>query len=42
MELHSGKLEMDSELGKGTQVTVILPLDDSQQGNARVSNPPIT
>ncbi|MFC6650550.1 sensor histidine kinase [Paenibacillus rhizoplanae] len=42
VELHSGKLEMDSELGKGTQVTVILPLDDSQQGNARVSNPPIT
>lgn len=42
VELHNGKLEMDSELGKGTQVTVILPLDDSQQGNAHVSNSPIT
>lgn len=28
VELHHGKLEMDSELGKGTQVTVILPLSD--------------
>lgn len=42
VELHNGKLEMDSELGKGTQVTVILPLDDSQQGNARPSNSPVT
>lgn len=30
IELHNGKLEMDSELGKGTQVTVILPLSDIQ------------
>ncbi|MEK3715499.1 sensor histidine kinase [Paenibacillus sp. FSL R7-0333] len=42
VELHNGKLEMDSELGKGTQVTVILPLEDSQQGNARPSNSPVT
>lgn len=28
VELHGGKLEMDSELGKGTQVTVILPMTE--------------
>ncbi|MBW4080462.1 cell wall metabolism sensor histidine kinase WalK [Paenibacillus sp. S150] len=26
VELHGGRLEMDSELGRGTQVTVILPI----------------
>ncbi|WP_238651622.1 sensor histidine kinase [Paenibacillus piscarius] len=31
VELHHGKLELDSELGKGTQVTVILPLDDTPE-----------
>ncbi|MNF04134.1 Alkaline phosphatase synthesis sensor protein PhoR [compost metagenome] len=30
VELHQGKLEMDSELGKGTQVTAILPLTDER------------
>ncbi|CAM4230197.1 sensor histidine kinase [Paenibacillus typhae] len=30
VELHHGKLELDSELGKGTQVTVILPLTDER------------
>lgn len=30
IELHHGKLEMDSELGKGTQVTVILPLTEER------------
>ncbi|AIQ18728.1 histidine kinase [Paenibacillus sp. FSL H7-0357] len=30
VELHHGKLELDSELGKGTQVTVILPLTEEQ------------
>ncbi|WP_379151945.1 sensor histidine kinase [Paenibacillus sp. sgz5001063] len=30
VELHGGKLEMDSELGKGTQVTVILPMAEDQ------------
>lgn len=34
VELHHGKLELDSELGKGTQVTVILPLDDSPETKA--------
>ena len=29
IELHNGRLEMNSELGKGTEVTVILPLIDN-------------
>lgn len=30
IDLHNGKLEMDSELGRGTQITVILPVADQQ------------
>jgi len=30
VDLHNGKLDMASELGKGTEVTVILPLSDQQ------------
>ena len=30
VDLHNGKLDVASELGKGTEVTVILPLSDQQ------------